>query len=46
MYNLENFYDFRMGCVNALALLQSCLIPEEGVVSIQQEDLNQVLGNK
>ncbi|XP_024941886.1 zinc finger protein Xfin isoform X2 [Cephus cinctus] len=25
MYNLENFYDFRTACVNAVALLERCL---------------------
>ncbi|KAK9297961.1 hypothetical protein QLX08_008492 [Tetragonisca angustula] len=27
MYNLENFYDFRTACVNAVALLERCLSP-------------------
>lgn len=27
MYNLENFYDFRTACVNAVALLERCLPP-------------------
>ncbi|XP_050590361.1 zinc finger protein Xfin-like isoform X3 [Bombus affinis] len=29
MYNLENFYDFRTACVNAVALLERCLSPSE-----------------
>ncbi|XP_026670873.1 uncharacterized protein LOC108626685 [Ceratina calcarata] len=29
MYNLENFYDFRTACVNAVALLERCLPPSE-----------------
>jgi hypothetical protein len=29
MYNLENFYDFRTACVNAVALLERCLPPDE-----------------
>ncbi|XP_066598006.1 zinc finger protein 729-like [Prorops nasuta] len=31
MYNLENFYDFRTACVNAVALLERCLPPSETV---------------
>lgn len=31
MYNLENFYDFRTACVNAVALLERCLPPSESV---------------
>lgn len=28
MYNLENFYDFRTACVNAVAMLEKCLPPD------------------
>lgn len=28
LYNLENFYDFRTICINALSMLQRCLPPE------------------
>lgn len=31
MYNLENFYDFRTACVNAVALLEKNLPPKEEV---------------
>ncbi|XP_076299492.1 uncharacterized protein LOC143218272 [Lasioglossum baleicum] len=34
MYNLENFYDFRTACVNAVALLERCLPPSEKVEGI------------
>lgn len=31
MYNLENFYDFRTACINAVVLLERCLPRSETV---------------
>ena len=39
MYNLENFYDFRTTCVNALALLEKYLPLQDGKdITIKEEN--------